>query len=66
MIKNGIVRLREEERNISKKVIRIIKNIHPQAEAIYIPNIEPNNKVNYLFITMEPSFKHGQELKEMQ
>ena len=52
----SIEMLRRDEKEISNNVISKIRSYDPNAQAIYLPNVDPNENVDYIFITMEPSF----------
>ncbi|MHB0929333.1 MAG: hypothetical protein ACYC3W_10630 [Candidatus Nanopelagicales bacterium] len=45
-----------KERNLVSSIRDYIKRNDPNCEIVYIPNLIPKKKVDYIFVAMEPSF----------
>ncbi len=56
MPQEDIARFREKEERLAKNIIQHLKRDHPDLNAAYLPNMIPSDKVDFIFITMEPSF----------
>ncbi|MCF7887668.1 MAG: hypothetical protein K9L76_00160 [Candidatus Omnitrophica bacterium] len=56
MIKKHLRELRVKEKDLVKSIRDLVQKDDPTCEIAYIPNLMPNERLKYIFITMEPSF----------
>ncbi len=55
-LENDLRKLREKERILVSSIKEVIKSDDPQCEIVYIPNLIPKSRVEFIFVAMEPSF----------
>ena len=55
-MENDLKLLREKEKKLVSSIKECIKKKDPKCEIVYLPNLTPKNRVDFIFVAMEPSF----------